>query len=100
MNSIIIGSSIVNSYSLASFYAVRRIFSDRNIILPKEIIPDNMITNNTIKTTIKTIMKDTSIIQNWTLEYLHSPQDIDLEFLELDYNHHVKKFLCKHPIEF
>ena len=96
MNSVIIGSSIVNSYSLASFYAVRRIFSDRNIILPKEIIPDSMITNNTIKT----IMKDKSIIQSWKLEYLHSPQDIDLEFLELDYNHHVKKFLCKHPIEF
>ena len=100
MNSLIIGSLIVNDYSLASFYAVRRIFSDRNIILPKEIIPDSIITNNTIRTTIKTIMKDTSIIQSWKLEYLHSPQDIDLEFLELDYNHHVKKFLCKHPIEF
>ena len=87
MNAIIIGSFPLNKLSVARCYSMQRIFKDRNLAVP--------IRNKLLHSPeeITEILNDTDIIKQWKIEYLQGPRPIDEEFMKMDYERYIKKFL-------
>lgn len=87
MNTIVIGSFPLNRLSAARCYSMQRIFKDRNIVVPmrnKALIQTDEITE---------LLNDPDIIKQWNIEYLQGPRPIDEEFMKMDYERYIKKFL-------
>ena len=87
MNTIVIGSFPLNKLFVARCYSIQRIFKDRNIEVPirnKLLYSPEEITE---------ILNDPDIIKQWKIEYLQVPRPIDEEFMKMDYERYIKKFL-------
>ena len=87
MNTIVIGSFPLNRLSAARCYSMQRIFKDRNIVVPMR----NKALNQTDE--ITELLNDPDIIKQWKIEYLQVPRPIDEEFMKIDYERYIKKFL-------
>ncbi len=87
MNTIVIGSFPLNKLSAARCYAIQRIFKDRNLAVPIR----NKLLNQTED--ITELLNDPDIIEQWKIEYLQVPRPIDEEFMKMDYERYIKKFL-------
>jgi len=87
MNTIVIGSFPLNRLSVASCYSMQRIFKDRNLAVPIR----NKALNQTEEITV--LLNDPDIIKQWKIEYLQGPRPIDGEFMKMDYERYIKKFL-------
>ena len=87
MNTIVIASFPLNRLSVARCYSMQRIFKDRNLVVP--------IRNKLLHSpeTITEILNDPDIIKQWNIEYLQGPRPIDEEFMKMDYERYIKKFL-------
>ena len=87
MNTIVIGSFPLNKLSVARCYSMQRIFKDRNLAVP--------IRNKSLNKTeeITELLNDPDIIERWKIEYLQVPRPIDEEFMKMDYERYIKKFL-------
>ena len=87
MNTIVIGSFPLNKLSVARCYSMQRIFKDRNLAVS--------IRNKSLNQTeeITEILNDPDIIEQWKIEYLQAPRPIDEEFVKMDYERYIKKFL-------
>ena len=66
---------------------MQRIFKDRNIVVPMR----NKALNQTDE--ITELLNDPDIIKQWKIEYLQVPRPIDEEFMKMDYERYIKKFL-------
>ena len=42
---------------------------------------------------ITELLNDPDIIKQWNIEYLQGPRPIDEEFMKMDYERYIKKFL-------
>lgn len=87
MNTIVIGSFPLNGLSVARCYSMQRIFKDRNLVVPirnKLLYSPEEITE---------LLNDPDIIKQWKIEYLQGPRPIDEEFMKMDYERYIKKFL-------
>ena len=87
MNTIVIGSFPLNRLSVARCYSMQRIFKDRNLVVPirnKLLYSPEEITE---------LLNDPDIIKQWKIEYLQVPRPIDEEFMKMDYERYIKKFL-------
>ena len=87
MNTIVIGSFPLTRLSPARCYSMQRIFKDRNIVVPMR----NKALNQTDE--ITELLNDPDIIKQWKIEYLQVPRPIDEEFMKMDYERYIKKFL-------
>ncbi len=87
MNTIVIGSFPLNRLSVARCYSMQRIFKDRNLVVP---IRKNLLYS---PQEITEILNDPDIIERWKIEYLQGPRPIDEEFMKMDYERYIKKFL-------
>ena len=87
MNTIVIGSFPLNRLSVARYYSIQRIFKDRNLAVPIR----NKALNQSEE--ITDILNDPDIIDQWNIEYLQGPRPIDEEFMKMDYERYIKKFL-------
>lgn len=87
MNAIVIGSFPLNKLSAARCYSMQRIFKDRNLAVPIR----NKALNQTDE--ITELLNDPYIITQWKMEYLQVPRPIDEEFMKMDYERYIKKFL-------
>ena len=87
MNTIVIGSFPLNRLSVASCYSMQRIFKDRNLAVPIR----NKALNQSAE--ITELLNDPDIIKQWKMEYLQVPRPIDEEFMKMDYERYIKKFL-------
>ena len=87
MNTIVIGSFPLNKLSVARCYSMQRIFKDRNLLVP--------IRNKLLHSPeeITELLNNPHIIERWKLEYLQAPRPIDEEFMKMDYERYIKKFL-------
>ena len=87
MNTIVIGSFPLNRLSVARCYSMQRIFKDRNLAVP--------IRNKSLHSSeeITELLNDPDIIKQWKIEYLQAPRPIDGEFMKMDYERYIKKFL-------
>ena len=84
MNTIVIGSFPLNKLSVARCYSMQRIFKDRNLAVP---------IRNKLLHSPEEILNDPDIIERWKIEYLQGPRPIDEEFMKMDYERYIKKFL-------
>ena len=87
MNTIVIGSFPLNGLSVARCYSMQRIFKDRNLSVPIR----NKALNQSAE--ITELLNDPDIIKQWKMEYLQVPRPIDEEFMKMDYERYIKKFL-------
>ena len=87
MNPIVIGSFPLNKLSLARCYSMHRIFKDRNLVVPLRYTGLNATEE------ITELLNYPDIIKQWKIEYLQAPRPIDEEFMKIDYERYIKKFL-------